>query len=232
MNVLSTEIQGYAANSSMIRKMFEAGIELKKKFGPDQVYDFSLGNPDLPPPASVKQAILAIGRRANKPFAIGYMPNAGYPETRAALARKVSQEQQVETPAANVVVVSPCTTTQSGCSTSSTRSSQARTRPVKSPNFWSGRITSRSCAGARPKNSSIGASISRCWEVVHSTQANSRRRRFSSSTTGASLMASGRVPSTTSTLHFFRAFFFISGCDPLRCARPSRGGRGRAETAG
>ncbi len=104
MNVLSTEIQGYAANSSMIRKMFEAGIELKKKFGPDQVYDFSLGNPDLPPPASVKQAILAIGRRANKPFAIGYMPNAGYPETRAALARKVSQEQQVETPAANVVV--------------------------------------------------------------------------------------------------------------------------------
>ena len=104
MKILSTEIQGYAANSSMIRKMFEAGIELKKQYGADQVYDFSLGNPDLPPPASVKKAILDFGKSANKPFAIGYMPNAGYPETRAALAKKISEEQQMETPAANLVV--------------------------------------------------------------------------------------------------------------------------------
>lgn len=104
MNILSNEIQGYAANASMIRKMFEAGIELKRQYGPDKVYDFSLGNPDLPPPAAVKKAILDIGRHANEPFAIGYMPNAGYPETRAALAKKISEEQRMETPAANLIV--------------------------------------------------------------------------------------------------------------------------------
>ncbi len=104
MNLLCPEIQGYAANSSMIRKMFEAGIEMKKLYGADKVYDFSLGNPDLPPPASVKQAIINFGETAGKPFAIGYMPNAGYPETRTALAAKISEEQHVSTPAANIIV--------------------------------------------------------------------------------------------------------------------------------
>ncbi|MGI5869234.1 MAG: pyridoxal phosphate-dependent aminotransferase [Kiritimatiellia bacterium] len=103
-NALSPEIKGYASSSSMIRKMFEAGIELKKQYGDDQVYDFSLGNPDLPPPPAVKQAILEIGDSADQPFAIGYMPNAGYPETRAALAGKVTREQQVDTPASNLIV--------------------------------------------------------------------------------------------------------------------------------
>ena len=50
MQLITDEIKGYVANSSMIRRMFEAGIELRKKYGADKVYDFSLGNPDLPPP--------------------------------------------------------------------------------------------------------------------------------------------------------------------------------------
>jgi aspartate aminotransferase len=104
MNLLSPEVQGFTANSSMIRKMFESGIEMKKLYGADNVYDFSLGNPDLPPPASVKKALRDISAQADKPFAMGYMPNAGYPETRAALAAKISEEQNVKTPAANVVV--------------------------------------------------------------------------------------------------------------------------------
>ncbi len=104
MNLLCPEIQGYTANSSMIRKMFEAGIEMKKLYGADKVYDFSLGNPDLPPPASVKQAILDFAETTDKPFAMGYMPNAGYPETRAVLAAKISEEQRVATPASNIVV--------------------------------------------------------------------------------------------------------------------------------
>ena len=53
MQLISDEIKGFLANSSWIRKMFEAGIELKKQYGNDQVFDFSLGNPDLPPPPSV-----------------------------------------------------------------------------------------------------------------------------------------------------------------------------------
>ncbi|MDO9582601.1 MAG: pyridoxal phosphate-dependent aminotransferase, partial [Desulfomicrobium sp.] len=43
--ILSSQIEGYLAKSSWIRRMFETGIELKKKFGAENVYDFSLGNP-------------------------------------------------------------------------------------------------------------------------------------------------------------------------------------------
>ena len=44
--------------SSVIRKMFEEGIQLKAKFGEDKVYDFSLGNPDMPPPEKIYQVVL------------------------------------------------------------------------------------------------------------------------------------------------------------------------------
>jgi len=104
MSLLSPEISHIVANSSMIRKMFETGIELKKQYGAEHVFDFSLGNPDLPPPPSVKTAIRAISESVDQPFALGYMPNAGYPETRAVLARKVSEEQQMETPASNLIL--------------------------------------------------------------------------------------------------------------------------------
>ena len=64
-SVVSPEILvlGYREHSSWIRRMFEAGIELKKKYGDDQVYDFSLGNPDMPPPPEVKAALLATRTR-------------------------------------------------------------------------------------------------------------------------------------------------------------------------
>ncbi len=104
MNLLSPEITNYTANSSMIRKMFEAGIELKKQYGADRVFDFSLGNPDLAPPASVKKALQNLVKTIDKPFSMGYMPNAGYAETRTVLAEKVSEEQQVKTPASNIIV--------------------------------------------------------------------------------------------------------------------------------
>ena len=102
--LLSPSVQKAVAGGSAIRKMFEQGIELKKKFGADNVYDFSLGNPDLAPPPAVKAALAKIADGADRPFSLGYMPNAGYPTTREALARLVSKEQGVEVPAANIVV--------------------------------------------------------------------------------------------------------------------------------
>ena len=104
MQLISDEIKGYLSNASWIRKMFEAGIELKKQYGEKNVYDFSLGNPDLPPPPEVKAALGKITRRANKPFSIGYMPNAGYPELREKLAAHLSREQNVELPGSNIVM--------------------------------------------------------------------------------------------------------------------------------
>ena len=104
MSLVSSEINGYMANSSWIRKMFEAGIELKKKYGADAVCDFSLGNPDLPPPPAVKQALFEIAERADQPFALGYMPNAGFTDVREIVAKKVSEEQNTAIPGSHIIM--------------------------------------------------------------------------------------------------------------------------------
>lgn len=104
MQLVTDEIRNFLANSSGIRRMFEAGIELRKKYGADKVYDFSLGNPDLPPPPQVKQALEKIAAGADQPFALGYMPNAGYPAVRAKLAEKLSAEQGVAIDASHVIM--------------------------------------------------------------------------------------------------------------------------------
>ena len=104
MELLSAEVKGYLNNSSMIRRMFEAGIELKKRFGADKVYDFSLGNPDLPPPPEVKEALKELTESAGNPFSFGYMPNAGSVEARQALANLLKKEQNIDIPAANILV--------------------------------------------------------------------------------------------------------------------------------
>ena len=101
--LLSKQIAAALGNSSMIRKMFEAGNELRKKYGNDKVYDFSLGNPDVPAPAAVKTALQEIAEKADQPFALGYMPNAGYPECRAKLGEYLTREQGVTVPGSHVV---------------------------------------------------------------------------------------------------------------------------------
>lgn len=77
------------SNSSMIRKMFEEGAVMKRKFGVDKVFDFSLGNPNVEPPEKFKNALL---KQAVKPISMkhGYTPNAGYVETRQAIAEKIN----------------------------------------------------------------------------------------------------------------------------------------------
>ena len=104
MAMLSAQISDYIQRASWIRKMFETGMELKKQYGPENVYDFSLGNPDLPPPAEVKQALADIAASSDQPFSMGYMPNHGYPQVREALATKLSAEQGVKTGADDIVM--------------------------------------------------------------------------------------------------------------------------------
>jgi aspartate aminotransferase len=93
MSLLNQQMQGYQEKSSWIRKMFEKGAELKARHGQDAVCDFSLGNPDLPPPDAVGKALHELADNAKQPFAFGYMPNPGYPWAREALAKQVSVEQ-------------------------------------------------------------------------------------------------------------------------------------------
>ena len=102
--MLCSQVEGYLSRSSWIRRMFEAGIELKKKYGAGNVYDFSLGNPDLAPPAAVAEGLRELADEAGKPFAFGYMPNAGYPQVRERLAEVIAGEQGVAVSADQVVV--------------------------------------------------------------------------------------------------------------------------------
>ena len=90
-------------SSGVIRKMFEEGAALKKKFGAENVYDFSLGNPDLDPPSKVTDAIKQVCAQESH-LCHGYMPNAGYPETRAAMADKTSLEQGVKVGFENIIM--------------------------------------------------------------------------------------------------------------------------------
>ena len=57
MSVLADSVTGYLGNASWIRRMFEAGGQLKARFGAENVYDFSLGNPDLPAPSAVAEGL-------------------------------------------------------------------------------------------------------------------------------------------------------------------------------
>ncbi len=101
--MVSSRIKEYLAQASWIRKMFEEGAKLKARFGAERVCDFSLGNPDVPPPPAVHQALEEIVREDSPAFH-GYMPNAGFPFAREAMAIKVSKEQKVAVPMENVVM--------------------------------------------------------------------------------------------------------------------------------
>ncbi len=89
--MISKEIENKLAGGSLIRKMFDEGTRLKKIYGEDKVFDFSIGNPDLEPPKEVKDAIRELAD-ADIPGMHGYMANAGYPETRKAIADQLSKE--------------------------------------------------------------------------------------------------------------------------------------------
>lgn len=102
--VVTPQIEEFIRTQSWIRRMFEAALELKRKVGDDNVYDFSLGNPDVPAPAEVGRALREISALASRPLAFGYVPNAGAPGVRAALARKVAAEQQCDVQAGHVVL--------------------------------------------------------------------------------------------------------------------------------
>jgi aspartate aminotransferase len=86
---VSRSIAEQMERSSWIRRMFEIGIQLRKERGAENVFDFSLGNPEVEPPAAVLDALRQVVSEV-RPHAHGYMPNAGFPEVRAAVARNLS----------------------------------------------------------------------------------------------------------------------------------------------
>jgi len=93
----------FVEKGSMIRKMFEEGARLRQLYGADKVFDFSLGNPNVPPPAALKAMLRAVVE-ADEPGLHAYMPNAGLAETRAAIAARTAADQGVALEGEQVVV--------------------------------------------------------------------------------------------------------------------------------
>ncbi len=104
MHVVNPQLRQQMQDASWIRRMFETGLELKQRVGADKVFDFSLGNPDVPPPPGTADALRRLADRAVQPSGLGYCPNAGLPSARAALARKIAREQQVPLEARHVIL--------------------------------------------------------------------------------------------------------------------------------
>lgn len=104
MQTVTNQIQQSMAGSSWIRRMFEKGIELKKRHGADAVCDFSLGNPDVPPPAKARTVLEAIAAEAVRPLGLGYCPNAGIPAVREAMAGHLARQQRADVRASDVVM--------------------------------------------------------------------------------------------------------------------------------
>ena len=89
--MISEKMKPLVNNNSAIRAMFEEGTRMKALYGEDAVYDFSLGNPNVPAPAAVKQAILDILEQKDANYVHGYMNNAGFPSTRKAIADSLNR---------------------------------------------------------------------------------------------------------------------------------------------
>lgn len=104
MQTVTNEIARAMAGSSFIRKMFEKGLELKRQFGADAVCDFSLGNPDVPPPPRTRDELIRLADAAVQPLGLGYCPNAGIPSVRETMAGFLSRQQETSVAAKDVVM--------------------------------------------------------------------------------------------------------------------------------
>jgi len=90
---VSESIKKSIEGSSWIRKMFEEGAKLREKVGAENVFDFSLGNPDLAPPEEFFNELENL-IKSREEGVHGYMPNSGFPDVRRAIAEKVSAQHE------------------------------------------------------------------------------------------------------------------------------------------
>ena len=104
MQTVTDEFQTTVGKSSFIRKMFEKGIELKQRYGEDAVCDFSLGNPDVPPPPAARDFLHRFADEAVKPLGLGYCPNAGIPACREAIAGYLAAQQNLPLRGKDVII--------------------------------------------------------------------------------------------------------------------------------
>ncbi|HOO37436.1 MAG TPA: pyridoxal phosphate-dependent aminotransferase [Deltaproteobacteria bacterium] len=98
--IVSETMMQYMESSSWIRRMFEEGARLKALYGAENVFDFSLGNPDVPPPETVLETMAGLA----KSMSHGYMPNAGYIDVRQTVAAYAGDVYEVDLKAEDIIM--------------------------------------------------------------------------------------------------------------------------------
>lgn len=103
--MIADRMKPLVENNSAIRMMFEEGKKMAAEFGSENVYDFSLGNPNVPAPECVKQALVDILNEEDPVFVHGYMSNAGYEDVRQTIAESLNRRFGTSFAGKNLVMV-------------------------------------------------------------------------------------------------------------------------------
>ena len=103
--MIAEKMKGMVANSSAIRAMFEEGNRLAEIYGAENVYDFSLGNPNVPAPQAVKQAMIELLDESDPVVLHGYTnSNSGYADVRQTVAESVNERFGTALTGENIVM--------------------------------------------------------------------------------------------------------------------------------
>ena len=103
--MISEKMKPLLKNNSAIRAMFEEGKLLASIYGAENVYDFSLGNPNVPAPEEVNQAIRDVLDEEKSTFVHGYMSNSGYEDVREAIAQSLNRRFGTDFGQGNILMV-------------------------------------------------------------------------------------------------------------------------------
>lgn len=102
--MISDKMISLVQGSSVIRAMFEEGKKMAAVYGAENVYDFSLGNPNVPAPEEVNKAMKQILDEEESTFVHGYMNNAGYEDVRASIAASINKRFGTSFDEGNIVM--------------------------------------------------------------------------------------------------------------------------------
>ena len=102
--MISEKMKPYVKKNSAIRMMFEEGNRLRAKYGADKVFDFSLGNPSVPAPDSVREAIIELVNTTDPTVLHGYMSNAGFEDVRQTIAESLNRRFDTKFSAKNLIM--------------------------------------------------------------------------------------------------------------------------------
>ena len=102
--MIADKMKPLVQNNSAIRMMFEEGNRLRAKYGADKVFDFSLGNPSVPAPDCVREAIIELVNEENPVVLHGYMSNAGFEDVRQTIAESLNRRFGTSFAAKNLIM--------------------------------------------------------------------------------------------------------------------------------